>query len=224
VTVWSPGCTVSSVSNEARLVMVIVTVTLSPALSVPDIGVTFSLPLSQAGSEIDHATGPSLAVSVSDPLCHGLTATVVGDTDSAPALSVLGGAPVADGSDQVGVGVGQSVAVAAGDAVASFAAATGDVVPSLAVAPGEVDALVAGPVLPLVAGSVVGWSVVPPGRPLLGSADGAAAGTLSLGPPPGECVGGTCGRTAVTTATAAAVTAVPPATVIGTCGRCRMFR
>jgi len=213
VTVWSPGCTVSSVSSESRSVTVIATVALSPALSVPDIGVTFSLSRSQAGSEIDHATGPSLAVSVSRPPCHGLSTTVVGDTDSVP---------VADEPDQVTAGVGQYVAVAAGDVVSSLAVAGGDV-PTLAV--GEVDAPAADQ-LPPVAGSVVGGSVLPLGGPLgtLDSAIGAAAGTVCVGPPPGGCAGGMCGRTAVTTATAAAVTAVPPATVIGTCGRCRMFR
>ena len=64
--------------------MVIATVTLLPALSVPDIGVTFSLSRSQSGSEIDHATGPLLAVSVSHPPCRGRSVTVVGDADSVP--------------------------------------------------------------------------------------------------------------------------------------------
>ena len=195
MTVWPPDCTVSSVSCQTRSATVIATVTLSPALSVPDIGVTFTLPASQSGSEIDHATGPSPpAVSVSDPPCRGSSTTVVGDTDSAPALAVAGGV-VAGVPGQVAVGVGSqysSVAsVPAGYVVPPLAVAAGDLVPPLAVALGEADALVAARVA-LVAGSVVGWPVLPPGEPPVGTADSAndaAAGRPSVGPPPGGCAG-----------------------------------
>jgi hypothetical protein len=51
---------------------VIATVTLLPALSVPDAGATVSSPSRLAGSVIDHETGPPLAASVSDPPSSGL--------------------------------------------------------------------------------------------------------------------------------------------------------
>jgi hypothetical protein len=80
-------------------------VTLLPALSVPDAGATISSPSRLAGSEIDHETGPPLAVSVSDPPSSGLSSTVVGDTDSVPALCgpPAGGAAVTAGGPAVAV-------------------------------------------------------------------------------------------------------------------------
>src|ERR1700728_3524753 len=63
-----------------------VSVTLSPASSVPDDGDTVTSPSRVAGAETDQETGPPLAVSVSDPPSSGLSSTVVGDTDSVAAL------------------------------------------------------------------------------------------------------------------------------------------
>ena len=54
---------VSALSNDTLRC----TVTLCPAASVPDDGVTVSSPSSDVGSEIDQVTGPPFAVSVSVP-------------------------------------------------------------------------------------------------------------------------------------------------------------
>ena len=59
VTCWPPGLTVSWVSSETSPDTVIATVALPPALSVPDAGVTVSLPSRLAGSEIDQRDRPA---------------------------------------------------------------------------------------------------------------------------------------------------------------------
>ena len=71
---------VSWLSTEASPRTLIVTVTLLPALRVPEAGETVSSPSRLNGSEIDHDTGPPLAVSVNEPPSSGLSSTVVGDT------------------------------------------------------------------------------------------------------------------------------------------------
>jgi hypothetical protein len=53
---------------------VIATVTLLPALSVPDAGATVSSPSRLAGSVIDHETGPPPAATAPSPRPRGLLA------------------------------------------------------------------------------------------------------------------------------------------------------
>jgi hypothetical protein len=99
---------VSALSNDTLRV----TVTLWPAASVPDDGVTVSNPSSDVGSAIDQVTGPPFAVSVSVPPTSALSDTVLGDTLSEPAstgdetvtLTIGAGAEVdAAGVDGAGV-------------------------------------------------------------------------------------------------------------------------
>jgi hypothetical protein len=101
------------VSSDASPVTLICAVTLSPAASVPDDGLTVSAPSSDDGSEIDQETGPPLAVSVSVPRPSRVSSTVVVDRRSAPVsgaealtLTLGDGDGVAVGSDALGAAVG----------------------------------------------------------------------------------------------------------------------
>src|SRR5207248_1308871 len=79
----------------ARLV-VIVTVALWPARSVPADGDTDTFPIKLAGSAMDHETGPPCAVIVNELPSSGVSTTVAGDTLIVPGA---GGGWVAGGLD-----------------------------------------------------------------------------------------------------------------------------
>jgi hypothetical protein len=82
-------------SRLARLV-VIVTVALWPAWSVPADCDTDTFPIRLAGSAMDHETGPPCAVIVNERPSSGVSTTVAGDTLIVPGA---GGGWVAGGLD-----------------------------------------------------------------------------------------------------------------------------
>jgi hypothetical protein len=118
-----PGLTVMRESRLARLV-VIVTVALWPACSVPADRDTDTFPIKLAGSAMDHETGPPWAVIVNELPSSGVSTTVAGDTLIVPGAGgwVAGGldgggdvdGPLAGG----GVVAGAVVAGTEGGAVA----------------------------------------------------------------------------------------------------------
>ena len=80
-------------SRLARLV-VIVTVTLWPARSVPDDGDSDTFPIKLAGSAMDQETAPPCAVIVTELPSSGVSTTVAGDTLIVPGAGgggVVGG-------------------------------------------------------------------------------------------------------------------------------------
>ncbi len=125
VTLMPPGLTVSwqptqaptpppppSATRASRpvpaLLALIATVTLWPACSRPEDGVTVSLPSRPADSVMDHDTGPPVAVSRRDAPSSGLTVIVLGVTPSVPGAG--GGVEVAvlvlaDGAGELGEGL-----------------------------------------------------------------------------------------------------------------------
>ena len=125
------------VSSEASPVTLICTVTLSPAASVPEDGLTVSEPSSDDGSKIDQETGPPFAVSVSVPWPSRVSSTVVVDRPSAPvsgaeALTLTLGDGVAVGSDGGGMEVGVSPGAVAEPDVALVLGPVGEAAPDVA--------------------------------------------------------------------------------------------
>jgi hypothetical protein len=216
-------------SRLARLV-VIVTVALWPAWSVPADRDTDTFPIKLAGSAMDHETGPPCAVIVSELPSSGVSTIVAGDTLIVPGAGGGGAGGFDGGGDADGP-------VAGGDVVAGtvVAGAEGGVV-----ADGPVAGDDAG--CPGGAGTATGWEVPAVGKPppcpgalpgaLLGARPGAGrapglagpgalppvagvtAGELAAGPPPARSAsppGAWPPATTASTATAAATVVVPAA-------------
>src|SRR6516162_779889 len=91
VTVAPDGLNVRCTRGLPGPCTVTVTVAVSPAASVPDIGATMTFFSRPAGSETDQLTLPPVAVSVIKPLSAGATSSQAGLTLSVPAP---GGSPV----------------------------------------------------------------------------------------------------------------------------------
>jgi hypothetical protein len=115
----SPGLTVITESTLATVVLIF-TVTLCPAASVPEVRDRRTVPIRLDGSEIDQVTGPPVAVIVIELLpSRGVSSSAVGVTLTVPVAASsdggVDGAELAAGGD---VGVAGGVA---GPAVADVA-------------------------------------------------------------------------------------------------------
>ncbi len=104
---WPPGFTLSVVSSETRLLTEMTTVALCPAFSVPDAGLTLSVPSRLDGSLTDQLTGPPSAVIVTWVPPSVLSTMLVGDTLSVPGAAEVGGGAGEDGEEDDGRGAGE---------------------------------------------------------------------------------------------------------------------
>ena len=170
-------------SRLARLV-VIDTVTLWPACSVPADGDTDTFPMRLSGSAMDQETGPSCAVIVSELPSSGVSTTVAGDTLIVPGAGglVVGGLVVG------GTVAGGTVAGGPGGPV------VGGLLAGVPPAGGDADCPAAGEV---PGGGVAPPGATPPPEPgaLTGALPGALTGALpgaGLGAPPGAEPEGGC--------------------------------
>ena len=110
-------------SRLARLV-VIVTVALCPAWSVPADCDTDTFPIKLAGSAMDHETGPPCAVIVNELPSSGVSTTVAGDTLIVPGAAAGRVAGGLDGDGDVDGPVAGGVAAGGGLVAGTVVAGT----------------------------------------------------------------------------------------------------
>ena len=145
-----------------------VTVVVSPASSVPDIGATTTFCCRPGGSETDQVTPPPEAVSVIEPLVGEATSSVAGLTLSVPAPGTS--LVLAPG---LGFGLGAAGLASVGEGTASMLA-DGIAAPGLPLPIGST--LARAVALPRAAGpSVPGWLSLPEAGPARPVAVGVAA-------------------------------------------------